>query len=72
MTGNDARKRAYNRGADSRLRGDPPAANPYQAAAEFNQHRAWALGWEDTDELFGCDAKWPVAALPAVREACER
>lgn len=57
--------RAFNRGADSRLRGDPAAANPYESGDLRGQ---WAAGWRDVERHWGEASRRPAPPLPDVRD----
>ncbi len=56
--------RAFNRGSDARLRGEPAHANPYPEGEP--PHLLWRQGWQDVDLYWGADARWPVTPLAPV------
>lgn len=65
LSDSDARKRCFNLGADARLAGLTPAANPFP---DIPWDGYWRWGWQHTDESWGQDVKgrWPVVPLPQI------
>lgn len=59
--------RAFNRGSDARLAGQPLLTNPYHDT-DILMRRTWDEGWRFTDRNWGRDAHWPVRRLPDVME----
>lgn len=63
MTDDHSRRaRAFNRGADSRLNGEPLSSNPY-TGRDGELHAQWRKGWKHANLQWGIDAK-ECAPLP--------
>lgn len=45
--------RAFNRGSDARLRGEPMTANPYPSTTAISEHAYWRMGWQSVDQEWG-------------------
>ena len=67
MTADD--HRAFNQGADARLRGEPQSGNPYRWHGTAAQMRLWYQGWRDTDRWWGhlVRGRWGCEPLPPVK-----
>ena len=64
-----AARKAFNEGCDARLRGEPITANPHKHVGGNDDLSAqWARGWKEVHQFYGIEAKWPIAALPRVRD----
>ncbi len=59
--------RAFNRGADARLAGEPVSVNPF---TDYDTLMAsyFTRGWNEVNKNWGKDAKWWVKPLPPIRE----
>ncbi len=66
----DELNRAFNRGSDARLSGQPAAVNPFdpEVAIEIPLYRAFLSGWNDVDHHFGLDARRPMQLPLVVRQ----
>lgn len=60
-------RKAFNAGADARLRGDPMTMNPHHGLFTDTLRREWDKGWEEANKNYGRLAKWPIRELPPVR-----
>ena len=60
----DRMARAFNRGCDARLAGEPLSANPYEKLG--HEHDSWAYGWRDVHHSWGRMSRRPFRKLPPV------
>ncbi len=62
--------KAFNRGSQARINGEPLSANPYTGNARQNERAAWVDGWWDCEWFWSAEVcgRWEFTPLPALRE----